>query len=363
MGGSGYRVGSTGRLSWAATTRGSVRRSNSCHSGYATTPQWRLCPDGGHDPIPRLGRVRTPAARVARPPRMTQTRRSTRQDRAARPARRADRSARRAASRADAAREACTDCGSTRRCAGASPRPRPSRASGAPRRARPSTVPEFPVDVVRELMSGARDWPDDLDPGLRTLKGAVAATAESERVVSLVRTAPLQALARLHVAAASPVVTRRRAGAPADRRRGLHRARRPRSGPARRRRRRPAGLPLGPHRRRGGQQPRSGRGRRRRSCTPRSPRSAPSSTATASSPGPWSAPSSRPSGSTRPASRSPRPATSANGGPAYLGALTAYAQGGAAGVGLWLAQAGEAMVRGAAEGERISDAVRAGRLS
>jgi hypothetical protein len=31
-------------------------------------------------------------------------------------------------------------------------------------------------------------------------------------------------------------------------------------------------------------------------------------------------------------------------------------------VGLWLAQAGEALVRGAAEGERISDAVRAGRL-
>ena len=40
-----------------------------------------------------------------------------------------------------------------------------------------------------------------------------------------------------------------------------------------------------------------------------------------------------------------------NGGPAYLGALTAYAQGGAAGVGLWLSQAGEAMVRGAAEGD------------
>src|SRR6478752_2750961 len=36
VGGSGYRVGSTGRLSWAATTRGSVRRSNSCQSGYAT---------------------------------------------------------------------------------------------------------------------------------------------------------------------------------------------------------------------------------------------------------------------------------------------------------------------------------------
>ncbi len=52
----------------------------------------------------------------------------------------------------------------------------------------------------------------------------------------------------------------------------------------------------------------------------------------------------------------------ANGGPAYLGALTAYAGGTAAGVGLWLTQAGQALTRGVAEGERISDAVRAGRL-
>ena len=51
------------------------------------------------------------------------------------------------------------------------------------------------------------------------------------------------------------------------------------------------------------------------------------------------------------------------GGPAYLGSLAAYARGDAAGVGLWLTQAGEAYVRGAAEGERISDAVRAGRLT
>ena len=52
----------------------------------------------------------------------------------------------------------------------------------------------------------------------------------------------------------------------------------------------------------------------------------------------------------------------ANGGPAYLGALTAYGTGSASGVGLWLTQAGEALVSGVAEGERISDAVRAGRL-
>ena len=52
----------------------------------------------------------------------------------------------------------------------------------------------------------------------------------------------------------------------------------------------------------------------------------------------------------------------AEGGPAYLGALTAYAGGTAAGVGLWLTQAGRAFTAGVREGERISDAVRAGRL-
>ena len=53
----------------------------------------------------------------------------------------------------------------------------------------------------------------------------------------------------------------------------------------------------------------------------------------------------------------------ANGGPAYLWSLAAYARGTAAGVGLWLAQAGTAYAHGAAEGERICDAVRAGRLT
>ena len=47
----------------------------------------------------------------------------------------------------------------------------------------------------------------------------------------------------------------------------------------------------------------------------------------------------------------------AGGGPAYLGALTAYASGSPAGVGLWLGQAADAMVAAAAEGERVCDAV------
>ncbi len=51
------------------------------------------------------------------------------------------------------------------------------------------------------------------------------------------------------------------------------------------------------------------------------------------------------------------------GGPAYLGGLTAYTRGDAAGVGLWLTHCCDAIVAGAAEGERIADAVLAGRLT
>ena len=264
--------------------------------------------------------------------------------------------------RADAAREACTRLrfheALRRRIpeAAAESRVRGAQASAALDGA------EFPVDVVRELMSGARDWPADLDPGLRTLKGAVAATAESERVVALVRTAPLQALARLHVAAAASVVTGDALG-------------RPRTGDE------DCGelVDLGP---------------------------APAPGVVAARLASLSDVIVAASGSNRvPAAvvaalvhaeiaavrpfvhgnglvarameralvqalgldptgvAVPEAGPVANGGPAYLGALTAYAQGGAAGVGLWLTQAGDAMVRGATEGERIGDAVRAGRLT
>jgi hypothetical protein len=47
----------------------------------------------------------------------------------------------------------------------------------------------------------------------------------------------------------------------------------------------------------------------------------------------------------------------------YRGALTAYASGGPDGVRLWLEHCASAVERGAAEGVRIADAVRAGRLS
>jgi hypothetical protein len=221
---------------------------------------------------------------------------------------------------------------------------------------------DVPLDVVRAFMSGARDWPERPDAGLSTLRGAIAATAESERVVGLVRTAPLQALARLHVAAASAVVTPEALG-------------RPRVGDE--------------------------------SCTELVDLGeAPPASAVAARLSALSDVIVAASGSTRiPAAVTaalvhaevaairpfvhgnglvaramerallqalgldptgvavPEAGHAAQGGPAYLGSLAAYASGGARGVGLWLAQAGTAYMAGAAEGERISDAVRIGRLS
>ncbi len=61
----------------------------------------------------------------------------------------------------------------------------------------------LPLDVVRDIMRGASTWSAQPDPLEMTMRGAVAATAESERVQGHLLTAPLQALARLHTAAAS----------------------------------------------------------------------------------------------------------------------------------------------------------------
>src|SRR5690242_10628556 len=60
-----------------------------------------------------------------------------------------------------------------------------------------------PLDLVRDVMRGAAQWPLEPDPVEQVARGAVQATAESEHVRALVSSAPLQALARLHVAAAA----------------------------------------------------------------------------------------------------------------------------------------------------------------
>jgi hypothetical protein len=219
---------------------------------------------------------------------------------------------------------------------------------------------EFPVDLVRELMSGARGWPDDLDPGLRTLKGAIAATAESERVVALVRTAPLQALARLHVAAAAPVVRGDALGRPRIDDEGCSELVDLGAAPT---------PPVVAARLAALSEVITAAGASNR---------VPAAVVAALVHAEIAAirPFVHGNGLVARATERalvqalgldptgvavPEAGHVANGGPAYLGSLTAYVGGGAAGVGLWLAQAGKALALGAAEGERISDAVRAGR--
>jgi hypothetical protein len=63
-----------------------------------------------------------------------------------------------------------------------------------------------PVDVIRDVVRGASTWSLAPDPVERTVRGVVAATAETEHVVPIVLKAPLQALARLHTAAARDLV-------------------------------------------------------------------------------------------------------------------------------------------------------------
>lgn len=63
-----------------------------------------------------------------------------------------------------------------------------------------------PVDVLRDIVRGAATWSPTPDPVEVTMGGVLAATAETEHVAGVVLTAPLQALARLHTAAAAGLV-------------------------------------------------------------------------------------------------------------------------------------------------------------
>ncbi|WP_353509008.1 hypothetical protein [Intrasporangium sp.] len=270
--------------------------------------------------------------------------------------------------KADAVREACTRLrfheALRRRIpeAAAESRVRGARASAA------LDGVDYPLDLVRELTTGARPWPDDLSPDLATLKGAIAATAESERVASIVRTAPLQALARLHVAAASPFVH----GGGADVTNALGRPRvagedsaefvdlgpAPDAAEVSQRLTQLADLIVGASQ-----------------ATDRVPAVVISSivhgeviavrpfthgnglVARALERALIQALGLDPTGVAV-----PEAGHVANGAVTYTGSSAAYGKGTAAGVGLWLGQAADAVLKGVAEGERISDAVRAGRL-
>ncbi len=66
-----------------------------------------------------------------------------------------------------------------------------------------------PVDVVRDLMTGAARWPEPSDATWDRVRGAVQATTEAEHVAASLGSrdsAPARALARLHLAAAAPLL-------------------------------------------------------------------------------------------------------------------------------------------------------------
>lgn len=62
-----------------------------------------------------------------------------------------------------------------------------------------------PLDTVRDLAVGATRWPQPSEPTWDIVRGSVQVVAEAERVAAVLATAPAQALARLHVAAATPL--------------------------------------------------------------------------------------------------------------------------------------------------------------
>jgi len=73
---------------------------------------------------------------------------------------------------------------------------------------------EMDLDLVRDLMRGATAWPPGPDPLQAVLQGAVQATAETEHVRAMVVTAPSQALARVHAAAAGHLLPESQVGRP-----------------------------------------------------------------------------------------------------------------------------------------------------
>lgn len=73
---------------------------------------------------------------------------------------------------------------------------------------------EMDLGLVRDLMRGAAPWPQSPDPLEAVLLGAVRATAETEHIRAMVVTAPSQALARVHAAAAGDLLPEPQVGRP-----------------------------------------------------------------------------------------------------------------------------------------------------
>ncbi|WP_409483918.1 hypothetical protein [Arsenicicoccus dermatophilus] len=73
---------------------------------------------------------------------------------------------------------------------------------------------QLPVDTVRDLSRGAVTWRQDPLPDELVVRGAIQVTAEAEHLRSVLAAAPRQAVARLHTAAASPLVAAEALGRP-----------------------------------------------------------------------------------------------------------------------------------------------------
>ena len=218
---------------------------------------------------------------------------------------------------------------------------------------------ELPVDLVRDLVRGARPWPEQLDPIEQVVRGAVQASAETEALRTLVLRSPVQALARLHTAAAAGLLAPEQVGRP---RQGAETCREfVDLGTA------PAAAEL-PARLAGvaGLVGLAGRVPvvlvaaivHAEICHLRPFVRGNGVVARALERLVVQAAGLDPTGVAV-----PEAGHLARGGVAYLGALTAYGTGTGPGVGLWLRQAAAAHAAGAAEGRRIADAVLVGRLS
>lgn len=259
----------------------------------------------------------------------------------------------------DAARAACTKLRwheALRRrvpAAAAESRVRGARASAALDGA------EMDLALVRDLMRGATAWPQHPDPIEAVIQGAVQATAETEHLQALVVTAPAQALARVHTAAAGHLLPEPQVGRP-----------------------RQAGdisqefSDLGPAPDEAAVRARLAGVVELMLCVKDSPAVVVASLVHAEIA--TVRPFVRGNGLVaRAMERTIIQASGldptgvavvevghgAHGGAAYLGALAAYGTGTPEGVALWITHCAEAIVAGAEEGGRIADAVLAGRLS
>ncbi|WP_191563067.1 Fic family protein [Janibacter melonis] len=213
--------------------------------------------------------------------------------------------------------------------------------------------------IVRDLMRGARERSPHPDPAERVIHGAMAATAETEHLGSLALSAPGQVLARLHtVAAAELVADREQLGRPRRADEGCDEL-----------------VDLGPA-------PQGEELRVRLAGVVELMSSADQAPALVvaavvhaeiATIRPFVVGNAlvaravervlvRATGLDPTGVAVPEAGHGSQGGPAYLGSLTGYAQGGSDGVRLWLRHCGDSMVEAAQEGARVADSVRAGRL-